>query len=599
MARLAHRGPDGRAVRLHPGVALGHQHFRTTPEEVGECQPLADASGRCEIAFDGRLDNRAEVLAGLNLSGSEANRLSDAALVLQAYERWGEQCFARLLGPFAAVVYDIGRQTAVCARDATGGRELFYYQDAKLFLAASEEDALLAHPAVPADLDEATCAQFFALDAPSDGRTFFGDIRELLPAHVLVVDAQETRSRCYWEPNPDPPPLRSDGEYAERLLDLLTESVRCRLRTVGTPAVQMSGGMDSTPVAALAARELAARGVSAPLRTISYVFDELASCDERQYINSMTEQYGTEAIHLPGDDAWPLSGWPDWPFNPNAPEITPFFRLQERVWDAARERGTRVVLTGLYGDDLYTGREQWLADLLREHRYAEAWQDLYFHLRREPLAEILRSRTVAYLGGQALDRIPGARRLRPVRAPAAAWLTHGAAGALPGAGPCPPGQALSGRSTKLRTLFGSDNGRWDSRAEHHASQAGVDLRHPYRDRRLLEFGLTLPARLCYRRGYYKPVMRAAMTGILPETVRMRPLATSHLPLFKRGLFEKEAGVIRELLGNPAAACRRFVAGDWLEDHLPKNASPATDGPEQVVLWRCISYELWLSGLGRT
>jgi asparagine synthetase B (glutamine-hydrolysing) len=119
---------------------------------------------------------------------------------------------------------------------------------------ASAEDALLAHPAVPPDLGEIACARYFALQAQDDGRTLFENVEELLPAHVLVVGAQEARSWCHWEPDPDPrPSCRSDREYAERLHELLFESVRCRLRMVGLPAVMMSGGLDSMPAAVLAA----------------------------------------------------------------------------------------------------------------------------------------------------------------------------------------------------------------------------------------------------------------------------------------------------------------------------------------------------------
>ena len=116
---------------------------------------------------------------------------------------------------------------------------------------------LLAHPLLTTRLNESRLAAYFALDAPSDGSTFFADVSELLPAHVMVIDEDTVHTRRYWEPDPRAViRYRSDAEYAEHFRTLLKQSVVCRLRASTPPVAMMSGGLDSTAVAALAAQRL-------------------------------------------------------------------------------------------------------------------------------------------------------------------------------------------------------------------------------------------------------------------------------------------------------------------------------------------------------
>ncbi|MFH1084895.1 MAG: asparagine synthase-related protein, partial [Chloroflexota bacterium] len=349
-ARLDHRGRDGADARLLGSVALAHQHFWTTPEEVGERQPLSDGQAQVHLAYDGRLDNRAELLAALGLHDAASRALSDAALLLRAYVRWGEGCFARTLGPLAAVVYDARAQRLVCARDVMGDRPLFYADTPRAVMAASEEYALLAHAGVSDRLDEVTLACYCALRLPTDGRTFFADVRELPPGHLMVVDAGGLRCERF-----DQLDLEtrlsgwSDDEYAARFLDLLDEAVRRCMRAPQTPGVMMSGGLDSPSVAALAARQLAENG-SGPLRTFSYIFDGFPECDERQYIQAMVERRGLDAHYVLGDPYLPLQDLDTPSLDPNCPMRSLYRQLVERVWRDARDSGVRVLLTGHFGD---------------------------------------------------------------------------------------------------------------------------------------------------------------------------------------------------------------------------------------------------------
>jgi asparagine synthase (glutamine-hydrolysing) len=595
MGRLAHRGPDGSDVRLHGPVALGHQHFWTTPEEVGERQPLTDGGGQLDLVFDGRLDNRDELIAALRLGVATGRQTSDAAIVLAGYQEWGEQCVEHLLGPFAVAIYDSLTQRVVCARDALGDRTLFYYLDSRQLIVGSEEQAVLAHPAVSGRLNETTVALYFAVESPADGATFFRDIRELVPAHLMVVEAERERKRRYWEPDPKLRiQYRTDEEYANHYRALLEEAVRCRLRCPSPPAVMMSGGLDSTSVAALAARELAANGARDRLRAISYVFDELKECDERPYMDALLAMYDIEPLRLLGDEAWPLRAPASLPQSRNGPDRNAYRRLLQSTYELAHSSGSTVLLTGGFGDHAYTGTEDWLADLVGGWRLGEAGRQLVYLARRFGLRATLTSRGVRRLGRRVLDHIPYGSKLRPRWQPSRPpWLTVHAADHITAADAWTPVGLAGRRPTQVQRVMGP-TAAYGARAScHYASLEGVELRYPHRDRRAVEFMLAVPAHQLYSHGRYKHVLRNAMLDILPEVIRHRDRPTSLMPLYALGLVEREWLTVRACLSGPDATWQKYVRPEWLWSVLPDQIAAQRDGVGAVVPWCCLAYELWL------
>lgn len=597
MLALKHRGTDGSDVQVRHFVALGHQHFWTTPEEVGERQPLSGGDGRYTILFDGRLDNREELLAALELSGPELSgavgtRMSDAAIVLGAYERWQERCFEHLLGPFAIAIHDSVRQQIVCARDPMGDRTLFYYLNERALVIASEEHAVLSHPSVSARLDETSIAQFYAMQVPADGRTLFADVRELLPAHAMVTGKTESRSWRYWDLKIDSETTpRSDDEYGEQFFALLRESVRCRMRSQTRQAVMLSGGLDSSSVAAIAARELSSSGSAKPLVSISWVFDELTSCDERVYIDELAGLYNIDSIRFPGDDCWLMRDAHDWPWNPNTAIDNPFRRLKDRLYQVAHDNGVRTLLTGGFSDSLYTGMEYWLADLVKEFRFTDALREASRGSRK---IDSLMNRGLRQLGGRTLDRLPFARRLRP-RKPLTkpVWLTTYAEGLLPDSEAEQSSFIEGSRLWERKSVLSPLAARGVTFELFHTSRAGVEVRDPYRDRRLAEFMLSVPAHQLYNRGLYKYILRNATKGVLPESIRLRTRPSSLAPLFNRGLFEREWSTAQAILKSSDAGWQRYVRSDWLLDE--KRLRSGANGAEALVPWWCISMQLWMKG----
>ncbi len=596
LTALAHRGPDGRRLLLAPPFALGHLHFWTTPEEHGERQPVAGPAGRLAL-FDGRLDNRRELLAALDLDGPlDRPAPSDAALALAAVDRWGSEGLERLLGPFALVICDPASRSVLCARDPLGGRSLFYRASAGRLVVASEEGAVLAHPAADDRLDERRLAGYFALRVPDDGSTFFREVSELRPGEALRVTRRQVRRWRFWRPRPLPAPrYRTDGEYAEHYRELLARSVACRLRAPGRLGVMMSGGLDSTSLAALAARHLERGGEGAnghrppALTALSWVFDELIECDERPFIERVVAAHRLRPLRLTGDGCWPLSGAeaaleaapegdpPTGAVSPDTPEQNPYRQLKQGLYRRAAADGCTVVLNGGSADLLYVGAGDWLRDLLREWRLAAAGRELLGELHRHGLSRAVGRLTARRRGGGR----------RPAIGPP--WLTSGASRLLPG----PDEEALAPpagrRPRQAGAVFAAREARGISVEGRYANCERIELRHPYRDRRLIEFMLAVPAHQLYRLGRFKHIARLAMAGLLPEAIRERRQPTRLTPLFEVGLRERARPLVERLLFGPGAAWSDFVRRDWLARVLDEGA--ARRGQE-MVLWNCVSFELW-------
>lgn len=583
MARLRHRGPDGSDIHRAERFGMGHWHFWTTPEEVGERQPLNVEGLPFRIVLDGRLDNRSEILSRLNLDSDRGDSPSDAGLILHAYARWGKDCVEKFIGDFAFVIVDEREHELFCARDALGERTLFYSVHGTRVVIASEPWAV-AGADVSTEMNEDAAAHFFALRATPDGQTWFRDVFELLPAYGMTVSAGGVQTRRYWRPNPTVR-LRggSDDEYAGQFLSLLEESVRCRMRCAAPVGILMSGGLDSGSMACLAARMSA----PAPLTTVSYVFDELTDCDERRYIQTVQDRWGIRSVQVPCDDAWPFRDWETWPRNPNHPEGNAYRLLKERAYRRASEEGLRVLMPGAFGDELYCGEQDWLADLIVDGRLRDSVTEIMRHVRYAGLRGTLGSAAVRRVGRRLLNTLPGGRNLRRNGSSFPVWLRSEVAARLEG------GYGWLDPTFELKEdLLGIRTAQNSSYENFNASRHALELRHPYRDLRLVEYVLSLPAYQLYNLGFYKYILRTSMRGILPERILSRTEPTSLSPLFLRGL-AREQGVLQNRLQDPAARWREYVRADWLLAYWNDGSPRQVDGASAVALWNCLSFDAWL------
>ncbi len=514
LAAIPGRGGDGRGVWTGGSAALGLDARWTTPESTGESAPAVDPATGCVAVFDGRLDNRDDLAATLGV----ALTAPDAAFVLAAFAKWGEDCPAHLFGDVAAAVWDPRARALHCFRDRFGIRPLYYAVTPNAFVFASEIAAVLAFPGVPATRNDGMLAEHLIFDIHSDEETLFAAVRKVRPRHSLRVTADALNTRPYWFPNLDPRSFRSDAACAEEFLDHLRTAVRACLRRVGPPATHLSGGLDSSAVTATACQIVPPEEII----TCSNVYPGQRA-DESFYIRQTTSRYPFEANLVPfapqSDpdyfDRW-AARYRDFPGFPNGSALFHDATL------LLRRRGVRSVLGGQCGNHLLDGNFSVLTDDLLSLR----WYSFFRHCRGyQQGASFLRT---AYWGAirPALPKPEWLRRLagRPGRsfAPLSPEFVRrsGIADRIP---PPPDWRPYGSRALRdvLTTLFSAHSIHFLEHIDRAGADYGVEERIPFLDTRLVEFCLRMPENMRQRDGVWKFVLRQAMAPYLPEAVLRR------------------------------------------------------------------------------
>jgi asparagine synthase (glutamine-hydrolysing) len=539
----------------------------------GGQQPLASPSGRYLLALDGRLDNRAELIQYLEGPQRDRRRLSDAALLATLFDRRGDAALLQLVGSYVLALYDREDRSLLLARDAVGNRTLFYRLCANRLEAASEVFPLLTAPHADRRLDRESLAGYFALDGPPPGSTFFRGVRELRPGEALWLRAERVLNWSYDRLEPGRDPWTGPDRIAEeRYRYLLRRSVLARRSSEGITGLMLSGGLDSSTLAALVSPPAGEPDNDPLLKAYSWTFDAFGELDERSFGRMLGKRYQLPQIEIPGDAHWTWADPTEYGGHPDTPEENPYRSLKLALYQRAASDGTRVLLNGGSADALYSGTRGWLRSRLRAGHWVSA---AFWTLRQLRVAS----------HGSAL-----------------AALKHGFSAYPKGGGsrPAPPWLTASARRIvrELREERGSDSRsgalsaleqRGITTEQAHAARAGVEIRHPYRDRRLVEFFLSLPPHQLYRPGQSKSLGRRAMARLLPPAIAWRQDTADLSPLFQKGIREEHKGAVEELLLQNRAIWVEFVRQDWLEGVL-------RDGPRQprdeVVLWNCIAFSHW-------
>src|SRR4029077_15958025 len=218
-------------------------------------QPLAGSNGRTLFAALARLDNREELARALGVAPNELAHLSDADLLLRMIEHQGESGVARCLGAFAFALWHADSHVLTLGRDCLGNKPLFYHCGRGFVAFATTLGALLALPDVPREIDEVALAHFMALDMTEGPRTFYRGIERVPSRGLVTIGPEGAVQRQYWSPNLDaPPPYRREEDYIERARELFDQAVAATMRDTPHVAISTSGGLDSSAIAATAAR---------------------------------------------------------------------------------------------------------------------------------------------------------------------------------------------------------------------------------------------------------------------------------------------------------------------------------------------------------
>lgn len=522
---MAYRGPDGVSHWTSGSAALGHCMLRTTAESLEEKQPLADETGRFHVVMDGWLANPDELRAEIEARGMRLRDRSDAELVLRAWQTWQEQCCDHIDGEFAFVIWDGERRSAFAARDHVGLRPLHWHWDGRRLLVASDINGVLAAGDIERKLNPGMVAEHLSFKMLSADETLWRGVMRLPAAHAMRVDAGGPRVSRYWLP-PLEVTLRypREEQYHEHYRELLADSVRRASRTHLPLACEVSGGLDSSAVFALARRELLAGRLPAP-SVSGYTFSIPSGGpeDESEYAEAVADHLGV-AIAKVGPFL-PEIGWfversradCDMPCFPNA-------AMAVNIGKAATAEGARVVLNGDGGDNFLEGKPHYFA----EHIMEGDWRSLLRSARedaaelgwRGTLGNVLRFgiAPLAPDSARAALRRYRARHAKapPLLSPALRELLRQRDLRKPDAPRAAPNQ---------RTLFSRLTdpyyGYVCDYISRESARGGFDPRSPMASRAMVEFAFSTPQRLRLRGRMFKHVHREAMVGLLPDKVVRR------------------------------------------------------------------------------
>ncbi len=607
LGRLRHRGRCGQELWCDGPVGLG-----VCSSAGGRGASIASArlaaSTTIAIVLDGRIDNRRDLAPLLRVDVARA-RLGDAELALRAYEAWGERFLERLVGEFALVVWDGRRRRLLAARDAFGTRTLYHHVAPGILGVASEARALLALDG-PFTLDDGRIADYLVppLEARDRTSTFYREIRRVPAAHRLGSGANGITLERYWSPADAPALQATPEEFVEAFREVFAEAVRCRIDGSAGAGVMLSGGVDSTAIAAFGARARLDRGAT-PLPTFSAVLGD-GSCPETRAIEALLAEPGFEPARiglddLPGLDA-PLAellGRLDEPFD--ATMIVPLL-----VYLLAQRAGLAAVLDGVDGDAVASLEPDFLGLVLRRGDIRSAWREAgalaAFYAgsygpwstrgrllaraarhawtpesgRRVGRRAIERRRVACVLSETILDP-DFARRARVGERLIALW----------GAGGSP-------RPANLREYHASQIDHpflavAVERYDRVAAVASIEARHPFLDRRVVELAVALPWGCKVRDGWTKWIVREACRGLVPDEVRWRRGRWQRLgPRFLEGLVRQRARAVERSLDDGRERLAPYVDRaklDLARERFRASSDPAAG--EQ--LWAAAQLAEWL------
>ncbi len=597
---IAHRGPDGSGHWICDQVGLGHRVLHTTPESLQEKQPLVDDSGNLCLTLDGRVDNRDELITTLCVNGKAKEQITDAELILKAYEKWGEQCPQRLIGDFAFVIWDRVKQQLFCARDALGVKPFYYCNDGRRFLFASELHQIFEDSSIRREPNEGMIGEYLASAITNQEETLYRRILRLPPGHYLLVRPGYLRKQRYWDIDPTySVRYQNDEQYAAHFLQLFKEAVRCRLRSHQPVGVYLSGGLDSSSVVGIA--HMLYREEALPNRgfeTFSMLFPGLA-CDESAYIRDVVRMWGIKCTTVSPEElnapcySELVHRYQDLPDYPNGATLDPLRTL-------AREKGVRVLLTGLGGDEWLTGSFYHYADLLRQFRILSLIRQIRWDSRVSgiifPPFPVLRVGLWPLLPQSARQAIKRALRRRD-RLPC--WVDPQFARRTQLTERIRQ-EPLGRRFTSFAQgdLYKKLTNGWQTHSvemeERAASWFGLEQRHPLNDRRIVEFALALPEEQRWRRDQPKYVLRQALRGFLPGTVRQRRTKADFSHLFAEAL--KTQGGER-LFDSMAIMSMGWVDRARVRSMYQQMAQLYLQGDEGYItpvwpLWMVFGIELW-------
>ena len=590
---ISHRGPDDSGTWIEGPVALGFRRLSILDLSPLGHQPMSSDDGQCTLIFNGEIYNFIELRAELEQLGHRFRSQGDAEVLLAAYRQWGADCLPRLNGMWAFVIHDRQRGLLFGARDRFGIKPLFRWQQGGQALLASEIKAIRASGLFRDRLNLRACAELLHEDRLDESnQTFFEGINQVPAGHAFELTlAGAYREWSYWDVKATAESPCADPAAA--FAELFEDAMRVHMRSDVPVGVNLSGGLDSTSILCAAARLRAQDGASSALLAFCY---QDRGFDESRYIRDTLALTGAQLVPL---EMTPAELWDSLP-RVLAVQDEPVHSMTALVgyhlMALARRNGVKVILNGQGADEVIGGygsyfRDRW-AELLRAGRPAEAWRQIVaFTQGHGGSARTRMLQTTRHVAQGLLSALPGYRTLadRRWRAHAATtpWLSPDLALQLPSHRHRPP----FGLNPILAEALTRDPLPLYLRVEDRNSMAhSIEVRLPFLDYRLVQQVFALGAEHKLNGPWNKHVLRRAMTGRIPESVRARVdkmgFPTDAASWFKGPLFER----LRDVITDPEFKRHPFFDADALHAIMQAHRMGAAVDP--APLFDAVQYFLW-------
>ena len=598
---VRHRGPDDEGIFIDRNVGLGHRRLSIVDVAAGH-QPMTNEDASLHITYNGEIYNHADYREWLESRGHVYKTHCDTETILHLYEEHGVDCVDHLRGMFAFAIWDQRKQELFIARDRLGVKPLYYFHadDGSLFF-GSEIKTIFAAGALKPELNYAALPDYLANHAPSGETTLFAGVKRLLPGHTLVWRDGKIEINKYWDVSfvKAKDEGYSDSDYIEQWSELFRTSVKLRLMADVPLGMFLSGGIDSSAIAAVMSGM-----VNEPIKTFSVAFRE-REANELEYARLVAEKYKTdhhEVVVSPEDF---FAALPNLIWHEDEPLAHPSSVALYFVSHLAAQN-VKVVLTGEGSDEMLAGYARYWKTLK-----LLSWGGRYHKLTPEVFRNVVRKQLTALPNGsrvkQKLQRT--FLTLKPdieslyldnfavfSRQTQPQLLSRESSERIGDVDPYRVIHEMMGQSdaeSLLDRLLYSDLKTYLHellmKQDQMSMATSLESRVPFLDHKLVEFTARLPERLKLRGWTTKYILRQSMKGVLPEAILTRPKMGFPVPIatWFRGPYTH---LLDEFVLSSRALDRGIFAPDYVKDLVRRHTTGGENHDER--LWALVNFEMW-------
>jgi len=610
-ATLSHRGPDGEYFWSDGPIGMAAQLLRVTPESQKEVQPFVAASGTV-LVFDGRLDNRDELITAFRELPGVTRDCTDSLLVACAYDVYGDGFAARLNGDFAIGLFDPKRRRMVVARDGIGVRPIYFYRADDLFIFASEIKAIVAHPEVPIEANEDLLAEFtiLGLFGEEPGSTFLKHIEVLRPGYFATVTPERFQATQYWDFDLSRSiRLKSFPEYTEAFRELFTTAVRRRLRSADPVAVSVSGGLDSSSIFCMAQQLRREPGTPNSIGLTCSARDG-SPADEEEFLVAIEKQYSLQIDRIPAAAA---PGFVDSAakelYHIESPLLNMSANQQDYFARQMKARGVKLALSGLWGDEVLFDWSylidrfwsfSWKGIVSDLNGFADWYDDIdaarfKIHFLRSLLRSFVPSSIVPLLK-------PIRSRLRRYESDCA-WYADSFRRRAYSSSSKYMFRGLGRSTAHAKSVYEGVRSRLPQLVTQSCNKLAamhqMDMAFPFLDRDLLSFLIAVPGDILTYQGVPRALLRESLRGVLPNEISDRRSKGDSTHLATAGLSQDYPAVVAAFHSSCETVSRGYAEREKLISGLQALRSEIDRG-NLVVPWkihRVYSMEYWLRTVG--